>query len=158
MEPNEAVAQTPGTLALGGRAFVILPPTPRDMLAASRRMRAMVEAKALSPLDYVASRREHIPAAVFALAVAESIKLGALPQVAPDPALVWEQYATLEGVRWRVWYHVSRLDKSVTPDRVAEWVTEDNLFDVAEQLDAALGLAGIDPKKKAPEATTGANS
>jgi hypothetical protein len=155
MDPTEALARAPSALVVGGRSFVILPPTPRDMLAVNERMKALARARCVSPLDYALSH-SHLGAAALELAVTQALKLGAGGGVRPDPEAVWEQFHTLAGVRWRVWYHASRAHKSLTPEDVAELVTDDNLFDVAADLDAALKLARLDPKGRPP--ATGSSS
>jgi hypothetical protein len=149
MEPAEALAQAPGTLTLAGRSFVILPPTTRDKQATHQRMRAFVQAKSISPLDY-AARHTHLPPAVFAVAIAEALKLGRMPEVEPPPEAIWEQYTTLEGVRWRVWYHVSRALPEFTPEEAAALVTDDNVLDASDALDLALRLRAIDPNGHTP--------
>lgn len=154
MDATEAISQTPGTLAIGGRSFVILPPTPRDKLATHQRMRAMVDAKCISPLDY-AAKHTHLPAAVFAVAIAEALKLGSTPPAPPPAEVIWDQYTTLDGVRWRVWWHVSRVLKDFKIEDAAALVTEDNVFDASDALDAALRLGAIDPKKETPAPPTG---
>lgn len=150
---TEALSKTPGLLSLGGREFVILPPTPRDQLATMDRMKSLARAKCVSPLDYVL-KHATLPPGAMALAVQEAIKLGAGGGIEPTPDAVWEQYTSLDGVRWRVWYHVSRVVKDFKPEDVAPLVTEDNLFDAAEALDAALKFGAVDSEKKTPATGT----
>jgi len=150
MEPVEALSQSARLLVLGGREFVILPPTPRDKLVTHERMKALAKAQCVSPLDYVATKHAHLPPAAFAIAVSEAIKIGAGAPVSPSVEAVWEQYATLAGVRWRVWYHISRALKDFDPKEVEALVTEDNLYDASDALDAALGLGAIDPNAQPP--------
>jgi hypothetical protein len=149
MDATEAITQTPGTLTLAGRSFVILPATPRDMLATHQRMRAIAESKRTSPLDF-AARHTHLPPAVFAVAIAEAVKMGSDAPAPPASEVIWDQYSTLEGVRWRVFYHVSRVLKDFTPEAAALLVTEDNLLDAAEGLDRALNFRAIDPNGQPP--------
>lgn len=149
MDAPQAVSQPPGVLVLAGRSFAILPPTPRDKLVTHERMRALAESRDLSPLDY-AARHTHLPPAVFAIAIAESIKLGHRAAPAPAPEVIWDQYTTLDGVRWRVWYHVSRVLKDFTIEDVEDLVTADNVLDASDALDEALGLRKIDPNAPAP--------
>jgi hypothetical protein len=149
MEPAEALAQTPATLSLGGRSFIILPLHTRDMLATHYRMRALAEARDKSPLDYAAGHT-HLPPAVFAVAVAEAIKIGHRAPPPPPQEVIDDQYTTLAGVRWRVYYHISRVLTDFTPEDAAKLVTEDNLFDAAGKLDKAIKLAGLDPNDPAP--------
>lgn len=155
---EQTVVQTPGLLKLGGREFVILPPETRDAVATHARMTELARARCVSPLDYVL-RHTHLPPALLAAAVAEAIKIGAGGgDREPTPETVNEQYTTTEGVRWRVWWHVSRVLKDFGPEDAAALVTDDNAFDTALLLDAALKFAALDPKKKEPAPPTGAGS
>lgn len=149
MDPVFAVAAAPGTLTLGGVPYLVLPPTPGDKARTVERMRELARARCLSPVDY-ALTHAHLAPAALALVVSEAIKLGAGGGVEPTAEAVWEQFDTLDGVRWRVWYHLSKTTPAATPEAVAALVTEANRGDVAAALDAALKLEQIDPKGLAP--------
>lgn len=155
MDTLAALAPAPGHLTLGGITFTVLPPTPGDMIRTGDKMKELARAKCAGPLDYVVRNSATLPPAMLALAVAEAIKLGAGGGVEPTIESVWEQYTTLEGVRWRVWYHVSRVLPDFTPEAAAALVTDDNRLDAAEQLDAALKLKAADPKGPAPATGSG---
>ena len=152
----EQLAKTPGVLEIGERRFVILPPTPRDMLAIGQRMKELARAKCVSPLDYVLKHTSLTPT-MLAVAVNEAIKLGSGGGVDPSPDAVWEQYSSLEGVRFQVWHYAKKAHGTLLLEEVEKLVTEDNLFDVGESLDKALRFGGLDPKKATPEAPTGAS-
>ncbi len=153
MEPVPVMAGLPGVLTLGGRSFSILPPAPVDMLRVGERMAELANAKCLSPIDYAATHT-HLPPAVFALMMSEAIKLGSGGGVKPTPEAVWDEYTTLEGVRFRVWYHAARAMPDLAPEVVAELVTADNRFNVSDALDKALKLGTSDPKGPANETGT----
>jgi hypothetical protein len=169
MSQNHTIASAPGLLKLGGREFVILRPTSRDLLAVSERMTAFAREQCLTPLEWVLKLHAHLPAALLSVAVREAIALGAgsgqgtdeKPTAGREPTddLVWKQYHTLAGVRWRVWYAVSRVPEGkFTLDDAAGLVTDDNLFIAAAELDAACKFGELDPKKKTPAPPTGASS
>lgn len=158
MDLTEPLSRAPGVLELGGRRFVILPPTPRDMLAVNARMKELAQSKCLSPLDYALSHT-HLAGAALELAVTQALKLGSGKGVRPDPDAVWDEFTSVEGVRWRAWYHISRAHKEFALEEVAQLVTADNVFEVAESLDAALKFQSLDPKKKTEETPgSGVNS
>jgi hypothetical protein len=154
MDAAQPLDRTPAVLALGGRQFAIMRPENRDMLAVRARMVALAQAKCLSPVDYAATHA-HLPAPVFAALLGEALKLGAGGGVKPHPDAVWDEYDTLEGVRFRVWYHASRAHKDLKPEEVAALVTEDNLFDAAEALSLALRFGELDPGADAKKNTPG---
>lgn len=149
MNSAPAMAALPGTLTLGGASFVILAPTPGDKLRVDERMREMALAKCVSPVDY-AMQFARLPEAAFRLLLSEAIKLGAGGGVKPHPDAVWDEYTSLEGVRWRAWYHISRVLPDYPLEAATEAITPDNLFVVAEGLDKALKLASADPNAPAP--------
>lgn len=136
-------------LTVGGRQFVIPPPTPRDMLAVSQRMKELAQAEYMSPLDY-ASKHAHLPAPVFAMALSEAVKLGSGKALKATPDEIWDQYSTLAGVRWRVWHHASRLYPTLTLEEVADLIPDGEHLRVAEALDAALAFKELDPNAHAP--------
>lgn len=146
----DGLAALPGTLVLGGETYTILPATPGDMLRTADKMKELARARCVSPLAFVMQHGQSLAPQALALAVSEAIKLGAGGGVDPTPEAVWDQYTTLEGVRWRAWYHVSRVRPDVTREAVAAHISDENRLDVAEQLDAALSLRAADPKGRAP--------
>lgn len=136
-------------LTVGGRSFVILPPTPRDMIATTQRMKELAQAQYRSPVDY-ALTHTHLPPAALALVVSEAIKLGSGKALKPTHEEVFDQYLTLEGVRWRVWFHCSKTCPELTQDEVAALVPDGEHLRVAEALDAALSFKELDPNAPAP--------
>lgn len=136
-------------LTVGGREFVILPPTPRDMIATAQRMRELAQAQYRSPVDYALSHG-HLPPAALALVVSEAIKLGSGKALKATPEEVYDQYETLEGVRWRVWYHASKACPALTTEEVAALVPDGEHLRVREALDAALSFKESDPNAPAP--------
>lgn len=136
-------------LAVGGREFVILPPTPRDMIATMQRMKELAQAQYRSPVDYALSHT-HLQPAALSLVVSEAIKLGAGKALKPTQEEVFDQYLTLEGVRWRVWFHASKTCPALTTDEVAALVPDGERLRVAESLDAALSFKESDPNAQAP--------
>lgn len=142
-------------LTVGDRTFVILPPTPRDMLATAQRMKELAAAQYVSPLQYVAAQTYLTPGD-RALAFAEAIKLGSGKAIKPTQDEVWEQYQTPDGVRWRVWYHAEKTTPGLTLAEVAALVPDGDHLRVSEALDAALMFKELDPNALAP--ATGSSS
>jgi hypothetical protein len=136
-------------LSVGGREFVILPPTPRDMIATTQRMRELAQAQYISPLDY-ALKHTHLPAVQLSIAVSEAIKLGSGKALKATDEEVWEQYDSLEGVRWRLWWHASQTAPGLTLTEVAALVPDGEHLRVADALNAALKFRELDPNAQAP--------
>lgn len=154
MEESFFVGQTKNVLKVGGREFVILPPTPRDMVITTKRMTELAKAQYKSPLEVALAH--NLPPAALALAVSEALKLASGNALKPSPEEVWDQYLTLEGVQWRVWFHVSKTCPEFTLEDAAALVPDGEHFRVAEALDAALSFKEADPNAPAP--TTGSSS
>jgi hypothetical protein len=146
---DNALGVSKRVLTVGGRAFVVLPPTPRDMLNVNQRMTELAQAQYRSPLDYACSHT-HLPPVLLALSVSEAIKLGSGKALKATRDEIWDQYQTLEGVRWRVWYHASQTTPGLTLDEVAALVPDGEHITVAEALDAALSFKELDPNAQAP--------
>mgnify|MGYP000193294569 CR=1 FL=1 len=144
-----AIGVTKNVVTVGGRQFVILPPTPRDMIATAQRMKELAQAQYRSPLEYVLSHAA-LPPAAMALAVAEAIKLGSGKALKPTPEEVYDQYVTLDGVRWRLWHHASQTTPGLTLEDVAALVPDGEHLRAVEALDAALSFKELDPNAPAP--------
>lgn len=144
------IGASKNVLTVGGREFVILPPTPRDMIATAQRMTELVAAKYLPPLSYVQKQAEHLSPAFLSVCVSEAIKLGSGTPIKPREDEVWAEYQTLEGVRWRVWHHASKTCPALKLEEVAALVPDGYHLQVAEALDAALSFKESDPNAPAP--------
>lgn len=152
---TEAFDKAPRVLRLAGQEFAVAPPTSRDLIAVHTRMEALARAQCVSPLEYVLGHAARVPAAALALAVSEAIKLGSGGGARPSPDAVSDQYVTLEGTRWRLWYHVSRVAPAFTLAAAQSLVTDDTLADAVEALDAALNFRALDPNAPAPATGAG---
>lgn len=156
MDALEAIASPPGLVTVGGRSFVIAPPSPGDMLREMLQMKQLARACCLSPVDY-AAQHAHLPPAIFAALLREAVALGAGNGGKSEPTeqMFQEQYAMPPGVRWRLWYHVTRSGyKDFTEKDAESLVTDHNCIDVTNAIDAALKLASIDAEKKTPPTGT----
>lgn len=156
MDDLEALAALPGAITIGGKAYPVLPPTVGDMIREALQMKQMARAVCVSPIK-LAAEHSYLPPAVFATLLSEALKLGSGGGAEPNEAAIRERYAMLDGVRWRLWYHVSRSGHAFTEADAAAVVTDHNCIDVCNALDAALNLPRGEGEKKAapPTGTTG---
>lgn len=141
------------TLVLGGTALAVPRPTPGDMLAVAERMRELANARCGDPVEFAAGYAQKLPAAVAALLLNEALKVGLSGARASEDAVL-DEYATLRGVRWRLWFHALRPAGSADPADADQWVTPDNRLDVARKLDEALRFEALDPKDPPPPTGT----
>lgn len=141
------------TIILDGMAMAVPRPTPGEMLAVADRMREMANSRCGDPVEFAAGYVGKLPAAVAGLLLSEALKVGLSGARASEDAVI-DEYATLEGVRWRLWFHALRHQGSAQPTDADQWVTPDNRFDVATKLDRALQFEAIDPKDPAPPTGT----
>lgn len=149
MDKLEQLAALPGTLTIGGKAYIVLPPTPGDVLREALQMKQLARAVCVSPVDY-AARHTHLPPAVFEVVMTAALKLGSGGGVEPNEEAFRERYAMLDGVRWRLYYHLSRSGHAFTEADAAALVTDANVIDVAMALDRALRMPEVDKKKPDP--------
>lgn len=141
------------TLVLDGAALAVPRPTPGDMLAVAERMREMANARCGDPVEFAAGYAQKLPAAVASLLLSEALKVGMSGARASEDAVL-DEYATLQGVRWRLWFHALRPAGSADPSDAEPWVTADNRLDVARKLDEALRFEALDPKGPPPPTGT----
>lgn len=146
MPPPTAIFALPGTLALAGRDYTIPAPTATDMARVHDKMRELAGRHIVSPLQYVSLNREQLDPATHAEAVRAAVAMGAGGGVEPTRESVFRAYDTLEGVRWRTWYHISRADAAVKLADLEQLVTDENYWDVGSALQKALGLEQIEKK------------
>jgi hypothetical protein len=148
----EQLAALPGSLTVGGNTYVVLPPTPGDVLREALQMKQLARAVCVSPVEY-AARHAHLPPPVFAIVMQEALKLGAGGGVEPNEEAFRERYAMLDGVRWRLCYHLSRSGHAFSESDAATLVTDANCIDICNAIDRALRMPEVDKKK--PELATG---
>lgn len=141
------------TLILDGTALAVPKPTSAEMLFVAERMREMANARCADPIEYAASYASKLSAAALGLLLSEALKMGVSKTGASEDAVL-DEYKTLEGLRWRLWFHALRPQGSGKPDDADQWVTPDNRLDVALKLDAALSFEAIDPKDQPPPTGT----
>jgi hypothetical protein len=152
----EQLAAMPGALTLGGKTYPILPPTPGDMLREALQMKQFArEVGRKDPLAYVAGAAALLSPAAMAAAVAEAVRVGTAPPPDPTGTLVEEQYGLPAGVRWRLYYHVTRSGGALTEAEAAALVTDVNCGRVCVALDDALKLPEDGDPKKEPAPPTG---
>lgn len=156
MDKLEQIAGLPGTLSVGGKSFVIAPPTPGDMLREAIQMKQLArEAGRKDPLKYVAESAASLNPVAMAAAVAKAVELGTAPPPEPAGTLVEEQYGLPAGVRWRLWYHVNRSGGAMSEDEARTLVTDFNCGNVCVALDEALKLPRAGDPKGPPTPPTG---
>lgn len=149
-ESNGAVVNT---LILDGIAMAVHKPTPGEMLFVAERMREMAGKRCGDPVELAAKYAAKLPAVLAALLLSEALKVTLSGTRASEDAVV-DEYMTLEGVRFRLWFHALRPQGGAQPADADQWVTPDNRLDVAMKLDKALQFEAIDPKDPPPPTGT----
>lgn len=141
------------TIVLDGFPFAVPRPETGDMLFVAERMRELANARCGDPVEHAARYAAKLPAAVVGILLNEALKVGLSGARASEDAVL-EEYTTLEGLRWRVWFHVLRPRGSGQPTDAEQFVTPDNRLDVAVKLDRALQFEALDPKDQPPPTGT----
>lgn len=157
MDVLEQLAAKPGQLTVGGKTYNILPPTPGDVLRELLQMKQLARAVCRDPVDIVAARAASLPPAVFAALAQEALKLSGGGGAEPNESAVRERYALPDGVRWRLWYHITRSGGTITEDEAKAAVTEFNCIEMCDAIDRALQMPPTDPKKDIPPLVNGSN-
>lgn len=156
MSEWEHIAGTPGAVTVDGKTYVIQPPTTGDMLREAIQMKQLARATLTprDPLKYLAESGGFLPPAALAAAAQEAIRVATAPPQEPPTQLVQEMYGMVEGVRWRLWYHVNRSGGSLTEEAIKKLVTEFNCGCICTAIDDAIRLPEVETGKK-PEPPTG---
>lgn len=152
----EAVAASPSVVTLGGRAYVVPPPTIEDYGALMQEMRRQVMDAAANP---VIALNDSVTEIVKAKSAIDPTLLKALSEVAvaavsskekkaePTGEQCYSQMKTREGLTWWAWFLIRRVDAELTLDAVRKCVPDEA---EAFRLSAQLGKLGehtaISPK------------
>jgi len=140
---NEAAIAAPGTIVLGGRTFVIRPPSVLDHSAWRKELRRQIQAGMTDPIEAVNKRISEAERALKPLSptvvkylVDAALQAEAAGQkVEPSDGQIAEQTTTLDGARWWVWYVLRKADPSLTMATVNEHAAdEDAIFSLANRI------------------------
>lgn len=150
-----SVFAIPGTLTVKGREFVIMPPSSSDVARVHDKMRELATRQCVNPLLAVNAVAGELAPGVLAESLRAAVAIGSGGGIEPTRESIARQYDTLDGIRWRVWFHARKALPALTHSEVESLIGEDDRYDVADALAEALGLNGVDPKSEAP--ASGAN-
>lgn len=154
MNTNLAMTPEANTLTLpSGVSYAVRQPTPGEMLFVAERMRDAANKRCPDPIELAGRYAAKLNPAAATLLMAEALKAGLSGSRASVDA-VYEEYDTLEGVRWRFWFHVLRPLGHDDPGTADSIVTADNRLDVNLLLSAALRFEALDPKDQPPPTGT----
>lgn len=145
-EKAAAVTGLPGVVVVGGREWVLPPPSAADAARVYRLMWDLARKDCVNPLAFVNATAADLSPAVFQVAVREALAMGSGGGPAPTDDAVLRAYDSLDGVRLRFWYFARKLDEKVTQAVVKTWITDENVYDVMDALAKAQGLRDLDPK------------
>lgn len=164
---KSATVAAGGEFRLGDQVFVLYPSTPEVIFAWNEACREMVRESMVDPITAANRKLNEITNGsvnggepLNPLLAQELVKQALAAHTAeqgkgkPEPTQeqVFAKMMSLDGVRWVVWYRVSRVYPEITQEFVNEHVTKENLFDVTRQLGRIDKPGVLDPK---PVTTTG---
>ena len=152
-----AAAAPPGMLDLGGQSFLIRPLTGPEKLSLGREMRKQVLAASRDPIAVVNEKvsaaekmgRPLNPTVVQGM-IDAALKASSRQEGKTEPSDddIEQQFKTLTGARYFVWFWVSRTNKDVTAKDIADLLPDDDAVnDVYYKLTELSGLKEFDPKK-----------
>lgn len=129
---------TGGIVSINGREFPVVAPSATDLNRIRTRMRELAMPECLPPLLAVNAVADQLLPGVLTESLALAIKQGSGGGAEPTADLIDRQFETLAGIRFQFWYLARKLNKDLKVIDVEALVTEDNCFDVADALIAAL--------------------
>lgn len=151
-----SVFANPGTVTVRGREFVVPSPTASDLNRVHERMRELAQRQCVSPLAYVNANAEGLLPAVLAESLRAAVAMGSGGGTEPTRESVFRAYDSLDGVRFRLWYHARKALPELTRAEVDKLVDDENRYDVSDALAKATSPADGPADPKAP--ASGANS
>lgn len=134
----KAALGTPGTITLRGRDFAVPQPTAGDAGRVHDRMRELAARDCVSPLAFVNANAPQLSPAVLAESVRAAVAMGSGGGSEPTQAAVQRAYNSLDGVRFQVWYYARKGSPGLTQAEVDSLVAEEDRYDAADALAAAL--------------------
>ncbi|AMV25440.1 hypothetical protein VT84_13645 [Gemmata sp. SH-PL17] len=155
MNETAIAASAPKTLNTALGAFRVAAPTAADHLDVIEAMRDQAQKQCVSPLAYLNAHLGQINPALVEVATRQALAMGAGGGVAPAPQLIEQQYTTVDGLAWRLTFHIKKLHPDFTDEKAREILKADGRWNTADALDKAIGFGDIDPKKDAPPTGTG---
>lgn len=132
--PVKAVFGVPGSVTVRGREFVLPAPTASDLARVHDRMRELAARACVSPIQYVNANAGDLLPGVLAEALRSAIAMGSGGGVEPNREAVVRAYDTLDGVRFRLWFHARKAEPSLTQADVDKLVTDDDRYELADAL------------------------
>ncbi len=145
MDPErtaKAVA-APGTIALGGKTYLVAQPTPQDLETVGRYLRKLLR----NPLKALVADIESLPESIRAMAMDAAMKIQANP---PTPKTKEEAaeacqalIQTPEGFRFLLWTILRKNHPDLTLEQLKPLVTDANVDELAERLAEEAGLADL---------------
>lgn len=155
---SAAAVAAPGTFEIGGRTFVLAPPSMRDNLAWRDEIKRQLAATAKDPIPELnrnmraaAEAGEGIdPALLAALAASamSAIQRGGenKGKVQPTDAEIAAGLEGIDSIRWWVWYLLRKADAGVTLGQVRDWIPDEFAkYDAMEKLVPIAKMQGLDP-------------
>lgn len=127
-----------GMVTLGGREFPVAAPTVTDLARIRAHMRRLAQPQCMSPLLAVNAVADQLLPGVLSESLRLAVQQGAGGGATPTAELIEEQFESLEGVRFQFWYLAHKANAALTLAEVEPLITDDNRFDVADALIAAL--------------------
>lgn len=145
----QTVFAIPGKITVKGREFQIPAPTSTDLARIRDRMRELARRQCVNPLLAVNAIANELAPHVLQAALEMALAKSAGGGVEPTPDAIAQQFETLEGVRFQLWYLASRIQASLKPEDVAALVLEEDRYAVA---DAIFEATKLGEEKEGPKA------
>jgi hypothetical protein len=135
---NELATGAPGTITIGGRAFLVAQPEAPDLGAIGMELRRLAKVRRDAAL--LAYFREFKD-----LALAKELVTATLPAADDDLGNFMGEAGTLDGARFVAFILLRKLDPDLSMEQVRQLVTADNAAAVGIELLIACGLGRAVP-------------
>jgi hypothetical protein len=142
-ESNEAVANAPGTIELGGRTYLVSQPTDQTFAALHKFLRERQQ----SPIQAVADDLKYLPPEYRRMAIDAAVALKAGGGSGVTEEFARQQLMEPHGCAYLLYLLIRPEQPDTTLETIRALVTPDNVMDLYAKLHPAAGLAGLDAGK-----------
>ncbi len=146
-DKQTAAVAAPGAVEIGGKTYLVVPPTPAMELMIRSEFKRMCAARMKTPLQSIAADLQQLPPAYAKMAIDAAVaqQSSNAGNVEPSDEMIVEQIFTREGTAFRFWAQARSIQPELTLEEACQLITAENFADVLARL-----IDVCQPAKKKP--------
>ena len=132
------ILSTSGSVTINGKTFPVAKLTETDYSRIRARMRELALPSCVNPLVAVNAMADQLAPAVLQMAITDAVSRMSGGGAEPTPDAIDRAFESVKGVQFQFWYCARKANPNLTFAEVEGLITEDNRYEVADTLVAAL--------------------